>query len=108
MSRITEDRMTEALTYLCDTDESCASLKTDVERADYRSDAIKDAIFLREEGSIAERQAKSKTHSEYVIAKEKYFDALQKYESMKNKRSTENIVFECWRSLYSGMKKGVI
>ncbi len=108
MSRITEDRMSEALAYLCDTDESCASLKTDVERADYRSEAVRDAIFLRSEGSVAERSAIAKTHPEYVTAKDKYFDALQKYEAMKNKRSTENIVFECWRSLFSGMKKGMM
>ena len=108
MSRITEDRMSEALAYLCDTDESCAELKTNVERADYRVDAIKDAIFLRSEGGVAVREAIAKTHPEYVAAKEKYFDALQKHEAMRNRRNTENIVFECWRSLFSGMKKGMM
>lgn len=108
MSRITEDRMGEALGYLGDTDESCAVLKTNVERFDYKAEAIKDAVFLREEGSVADRQAKAKTHPEYAAAKEKYFKALEEYEKVRNRRSTENIVFEAWRSLYSGMKKGVL
>lgn len=107
MKRIDEDRMGAALAYLVDTDESCAALKTEVERADYRADAVKDAIFLRSEGGVAVREAIAKTHPEYVSAKDKYFDALQKYEAMKNKRSTENIVVEVWRSLFSGMKKGL-
>ena len=103
---ITQDRMEQALQYLTDTDESCAALKSDVERMDYRADAIFDAILLRSDGSVAVKEALAGTHPEYVAAKEKYFDALKDHEAIKNRRSTEAIVIDCWRSLNSNRRMG--
>ena len=104
--QLTQDRMEDAIEHLSSTDELAADAKTEVEREDYRRDAIKDAIFLRSDGSVAERNAISKTHPEYAAACEKYFNALQKFERMKNKRSTEAIVVEAWRSVNSNRRQG--
>lgn len=86
MKPITQDRMEQALQYLIDTDELAAAARSEVEREDYRAEAIKDAIFLREDGTGEERKAASKTHVEYM-------------------RSTETIVFEAWRSLNSNRRQ---
>lgn len=102
---ITQDRMEEALQYLCDTDEAVAIARAEQEREDYRAEAVKDAVFLRMEGSVAERTAIAKTHPEYVAAKEKYFTALQKFETLRNRRSTESVVIEAWRSLNAAMRQ---
>ena len=37
-----------------------------------------------------------------------YFEVLKASDSMQNKRSTETIVIDCWRSLNSGRNKGNI
>jgi hypothetical protein len=35
-----------------------------------------------------------------------YFDTMQKYEAMRNKRTTETIVVETWRSLNASRRQG--
>lgn len=102
---ITQERMEEALDYLLETDVSCAAAKADMEREEFKAEAIKDAIFLRSSGNVEERKALSKTHPEYAIAKNKHFDAIKTYESIRNRRSTEEIVWETWRSINSNSRQ---
>jgi hypothetical protein len=105
---INDERLERALTKLAQTDAPIAQLHADVERAEFRAKAIKDAIFLRSEGSVAERNAISGTHPEYNTAMETYFNALQAHDTMKNERSREVLVVDVWRSLSSARTKGVI
>jgi hypothetical protein len=105
---ITNDRLESALTKLADTDGPVADLHAEVERSEYRSKAVKDAIFLRSEGSVAERNAIAGTHPEYGAAMEKYFAALAKHETMKNERSREVLIVDVWRSMSSARTKGII
>jgi len=105
---INESRLQKALTYLAETDEPAAVLRAESERAEYKAKAIKDALFLTFEGSVAERQAKAGSDKRYTDALDQYFDALKTSESMRNKRSTEVIVIDTWRSLNSGRNKGNI
>jgi hypothetical protein len=54
---INEARLSKALTYLAESDATIAEFQTTVERLEYRAKAIRDARFLLEEGSVAERTA---------------------------------------------------
>lgn len=105
---ITDSRLEQALTKISQTDEGVAELHAEVERSEYRAKAVKDAIFLRSEGSVAERNAIAGTHVEYAAAMENYFSALAKYETMKNERSKEMLICDVWRSMSSARTKGVI
>ena len=105
---IPNERLEEALKKLARTDAPVAGLHADVERAEFRAKAIKDAIFLRSEGSVAERNAIAGTHPEYGAAMEVYFSALQAHEAMKNERSREVLIVDVWRSLSSARTKGMI
>jgi uncharacterized protein (UPF0335 family) len=105
---ISTERLEQALAKLADTDGPVADLHAEVERSEYRAKAVRDAIFLRSEGSVAERNAISGTHPEYSAAMEKYFAALAKHETMKNERSREDIVIQVWRSFSSARTKGLI
>lgn len=102
---ITQDRMEKALTYLAETDEPCAVLKSDMERAEYKAKAMRDAVFLREAGTVAERTAKAGTHDDYAHAMGVYFDFVKLYEATRNKRQTEAIVIETWRSLNANRRQ---
>lgn len=109
MSRpLTVERMEDALAYLSDTDELCANLKADVERAEWKAKRVEDAVFLRLTGTIAERTADSKTHVEAQAAWNEYFKLLKEFERIRNKRYTESIVIDVWRSLHSASKRGNI
>jgi hypothetical protein len=103
---INEERLSKALRYLAETDEECARLKTNMERFEFKAKAVKDAIFMRLEGSVADRNAQAGASDDYNDAMETYFGALHEHEAMRNKRSTESIVVDVWRSLNSSRNKG--
>jgi hypothetical protein len=105
---IPDARLEQALKKLATTDSEVADLHMEVERTEYRAKAVKDAIFLRSEGSVAERQAIAGTHPEYGAAMENYFKAMQLHEAMLNERRREVIVIDCWRSLSSARTKGLV
>lgn len=105
---INDARLEKALTKIAQTDAQVAELHADVERAEYRAKAVKDAIFLRSEGSVAERNAIAGTHPEYSAAMENYFAALQAHEALRNERSREVLITDVWRSLSSARTKGMI
>lgn len=103
---IQDSRAEKALTYLVETDEECADLKATAERREFKAKAIRDAIFLRSEGSVAERSAIAGSADEYKAAMDAYFDALRRYEAMRNKRATEVIVMDTWRTIQANQRKG--
>ena len=105
---ITEVRLQKALTYLAETDEPAAAMRADVERAEFKAKAVKDAMFLHAEGTVADRSAKAGASAEYAQAMESYFQTLKDSDAMRNKRATESIVIDAWRSLNSGRNKGNI
>jgi len=105
---INEPRLQKALTYLAETDEPAAALRADVERAEFKAKVIKDSVFLHSTGTVAERTALSGMHQDYAQAMEAYFVALKASDAMRNKRATESIVVDAWRSLNSGRNKGNI
>lgn len=105
---INDARLEKALTKLAQSDNEVANLHAEVERAEYRAKAVKDAIFLRSEGSVAERNAIAGTHPEYGAAMETYFSALKNHEALRNERSREVLICDIWRSMSSARTKGLI
>ena len=105
---ITTERMEKALSYLAETDETCAQLRADMERSEFKAKAIRDALFMRLTGTVAERTAQAGASDEYGEAMNRYFDYLAAFEHVKNRRSTEAIVCECWRSVNSNRKQGIV
>ena len=103
---INEERLTKALRYLAETDEPCATAKADMERAKFRAEAVRDAVFTRLDGSVADRAAQAKGSGEYAEAMNAYFTLLAEFEAMRNKRSTESIVVDVWRSLNASRRVG--
>ena len=103
---IDEKRLSKALTYMAETDEPCAELKADMERAEFMAKATKDAIFMRLDGTVAERAAQAGSHEEYAGAMGVYFGNLKRFEAMRNKRQTESLIVDVWRSLNSSRNKG--
>lgn len=102
---ITQERMEQALGYLSDTDEPCAVLRADVERSEFKAKRTKAAIFKISDGTVADRNADAEMSADTEAAYEQYFAALQKFDAMKNRRATESIVFEAWRSLNSNRRQ---
>lgn len=105
---VTDEIMEAALRRLAATDELSAELHTKVERSEFKAKAVKDSIFLRVEGSVAERQAMAGTDPAYTEAMDEYFAALQAHEALRNERTRKVIVIDVWRSLNSARNKGLL
>lgn len=104
-----DDNIAEAaLKRLAATDDLVAELHTKAERAEFKAKAVKDAIFLRSEGAVGERNAIAGAHPDYEAAMEFYFAALQAHESLRNERARKIIVIDVWRSLNSARNKGLL
>ena len=109
VSKITVERMDKAVDYLASTDEECARARSMWARAEYKAKSIRDTIFSSiKDGSVADRQAIANIDPRHDAAKEEEFKWFFKYESIKNKRNTEQTVSDSWRSLNAGRNKGQI
>jgi hypothetical protein len=105
---ITDDRAQKALVYLAETDEEAAILFAQMERLEEQCRQVKDAVFLHETGTIAERQAKATNQQEYQDSLHDYFRAVQAYKAVSNKRSTEELVVRAWQTVSSNRRQGQI
>lgn len=105
---ITEKRLSEALTYLAETDEPCAELKADVERTEYKAKVLKSAVFLHHEGSVAERQALADSDKTVQEAFMEHFASIRSYHAMANKRALEVLVVDVWRSINANRRTGSV
>lgn len=103
---ISEERAEKALRYLVDTDEPCALAKAETERAEYAWKATREMVFIHSEGTVAERQATAATHAKTKEAHERYCQAVALYAKMANKRETERIVLDMFRTLSANKRMG--
>ena len=103
---ISDERAEKALRYLAATDESCGAAKAHMERMEYKAKAVRQQVFLIEEGTVAERQAKAEVDHDHQSTLEKYFDAIKTYSATANKRETERIVLDTWRTISANRRSG--
>lgn len=103
---ISDDRAHKALVYLAETDETCATAKAEMERMEFKIKAIKQAVFLHSTGTVAERTAVADTHESVAAAIDEYCNALKEYQHMANKRDTEHIVLDTWRTIQANRRRG--
>lgn len=106
MRGLSDERAEKALRFLADTDEECAALRAETERAEFKAKAVRDAVLKRAEGTVADRTAFAGSCDEYRAAMDDYFDVLRRYEAMRNKRGTEAIVVDVWRSANANRRMG--
>lgn len=103
---INQERMEKALRYLAETDAEEAALYERSLRFDERRKQIFAVQKGYAKGSVAEREAAAYDSDEYRGATEAYFAALEEHRAMKNKRATESMVIEVWRSENASRRKG--
>ena len=105
---ISEERAEKALRYLVDTDEPFALAKAEMERAEYGWKAVREMVFIHSEGTVAERQAIAATHAKTKEAQERYTQAVALYGKIANKRDTERIVLDTWRTISANRRMGSV
>jgi len=105
---ISEDRAEKALRFLVETDEQCALAKGEMERAEFGYKRTREAVFTHSEGTVAARQATAAQHSKTLAAHEEYVKAIQSYSFLANKRETERIVLDVYRTISANKRMGSV
>ena len=105
---ISSDRLQQALTYLATTDESCAKAKAYLMGLEELTKSVKAERFLIAIGTNGERDAVAYASANYREHIEKIGEATYSYEMVRNKRMTEALIVEVWRSENANRRIGNI
>jgi hypothetical protein len=107
MNAVNDERAEKALRYLLDTDEKAAELKSDMERLEHMAKSMRDTAFQHLQGSVADRTAAANVAPDVQRAWGEYFAAVRACNAVVNKRRTEELVIDCWRSVNSNRRAGL-
>lgn len=105
---ISDDRLQKALTYLATTDEAAATAKSYMLGLEYSEKTILATEQLKHEGTIQHKDALARTSEAYTEWRRKYEESVFDFEILRNKRSTQVLIIETWRSLNANQRKGNI
>lgn len=103
---ISEERVEKALRYLAESDLPAAEAKADMERLEAKAKGVKQMIFKHAEGTVADRTAIADTHAETVAAQNEYFESVAVHAHFMNKRETERILIDLYRTICANRRKG--
>lgn len=103
---ISESRVEAGLRYLAESDLPAAEAKADMERFEAKCKTVKQTVFLHSEGTVAERTAIADTHKSVIDAQNAYFDSIAVYFHFANKRETERILIDLYRTICANRRKG--
>ena len=105
MSRV-EQVAGEALTYLAETDESCAQAKAHMEGLKYRiKTVLAQQILNSKQSSHALSKSEAEASQEYQKVTEDYKNSVLEYETLHLKRQTQFARWEWARSLNSNRRQ---
>ena len=104
----TEDRVKLALTYLAETDEEHAKAKALVKGIEQSRKTVKAIAFLQASGTMAEKEAIAYKSQEYQDIVAKYEDAVADEALLHNKRTTNALIVDVWRSENANRRTGNI
>lgn len=105
---ISPDRLHKAMTYLAETDKGFAIAKSYMIGLDDQKKTILATQYVNAEGSQGDKNQIALASGEYKVHLKKYKDSVYDYEILRNKRITESLIVEVWRSLNAARNKGNI
>ena len=106
---INEDRLKKALTYLAETDIPAANAKGLSEGLSEQRKSIKAILMLDSNKKTAvDREADAYAHENYREHISRMENAIADYETYRNKRKTEELIVEVWRTEQANRRKGNI
>ena len=106
---ISEKRLEKSLMYRAETDEEHAILKTQVEYLDWKKKNLKGNFITNKSSdnlSLGVRTEKWYASEDYKNFIEEHKKVYEKFNKMDNKRKTECIIIELFRTLEASRRKG--
>jgi len=106
---ISEDRVSQGLKYMVETDEPFAAAKSFMTGLEKQEKTILGLEVLASKLSGQQaKEAEARNSEPYSQWRKSYEDAVYNFELVRNKRNSEAMLIECWRSLNANRRKGNI
>jgi len=105
---ISDDRLQKALTYLATTDEEAAQAKAYMAGLEDQKKTVFSVELLKASGSVEVKKAESHSSPAYIQHAKLIQQSIYDYEVLRNKRLTEALIVEVWRSCNANRRNGNI
>jgi len=106
MNSLSDEKAEAALEYLVSTDETAAEAKAAVARAEYKLKRMEATVYAITTGTVGERKAAIDTNEWVLAAQDEHIEAITAFNTIANKRTTQALVIEVWRSVQANRRKG--
>lgn len=104
---ISEERVEKSLVYLAESDESYAHAHATAKAIEKEEKIVKAQAFINAKrlyDTIAEANAVAESSREYNAWKERWENALVDVKLLENKRETEKVIWETWRTEQANLR----
>ena len=104
---ISEERVEKSLVYLAESDEDYAYAHAKAKAIEKEEKIVKAQAFINAKrlyDTIAEANAVAETSQEYKDWKERWENSLAEVKLYENKRETEKVIWETWRTEQANLR----
>ena len=105
---ITPEQVESALFFIRDHAKQAGKLAGAIKEAEARRKASMAIAFLQAQGTVAEREARSRTDPSVISAYSEYCDSVAEYETLKLQIKASEMLIEVWRSENSNRRAGIL
>ena len=105
---ISEDRVEKSLKFLRETDTLAANARAMMVGLDDQKKTIFAVEYVNATGSQGDKAEIARSSTAYIEHLKKYKDSVFDYEELRNRRQTEVLIVETWRSQNANMRRGNI
>ena len=104
---ITDERVEKSIIYMAESDEPFAYAHAKAKSIEKEEKIVKAVAFIHAKrlyDTIAEANAVAESSKEYKDWKEKWENALADVKLLENKRETEKVIWETWRTEQANLR----
>ena len=104
---ITDERVEKSIIYMAESDEPFAHAHDKAKATEKEEKIVKAVAFIHAKrlyDTIAEANAVAESSKEYKDWKEKWENALADVKLLENKRETEKVIWETWRTEQANLR----
>ena len=105
---ITNEQVEHALFFIRDHAGLAGKLAGAVKEAEARRKASMAIAFLQADGTVAERQARSRTDQSVIVAYHDYCESVAEYEKLKLEIKACEMLIDVWRTENSNRRAGIM
>ena len=107
MNLISDDKVEAALEFLAASSDEIAAARAQRLRAEFKRKRIRAELIRKaNEATVGAREAWAESHPEYAAACEEECIAVERDESLRDRRNGADVILEVWRTTQANARAG--